>query len=596
MCPPCLPSFFLCLQSCLPSCGSLCPSCLPSFAFVSLLFPFDSLLVSVLGHCVRLVSLLFPFDSLFVSLLVGHCVRLVSIHSFFVSGLFLPSCGSLCPSCLPSFAFVSLLLPFDSLLVCVLVDHCVRLVSLLLSLFPFLSPFLLVIVSVLSPFCLRSCLPSCWSLCPPCLPSVFFGLGFVPLVVGHCVRLVSLPFRFVSLLVSWLVIVSALSHFCLPLSPVLSPFLLVTVFALSSFLSPCVSGLVSLLVGHCVRIVSLLFPCVSSLVPLLIGHCVHLVSLLPSFLCLPCLLSVSLCLPLFPCCLPSCWSLCLSCLPFFLLFAFLSPFIVSALSPFLSPFVSSFVSLLVGRFVRLVSLLFPSCLLCCLPSCWSLCPPYLPSCLPLSPFLFVIVSLLLPCLPSCWSLCSSCLPSVSFCLPSCWSLCPPCLSLCFLFSPFLSSFLLVTVHLASLLVDVSKSGLGNALLSNLFWVYGGVIFFTVRWGSSCVRQVGVHDLLVRHFRRVRCETNKFYAILCDGGGLEDDGVMPKITLHAGHDFVLSKTSDSQLITNHLSCADERNQSPTARAPGWSWSWLFQFTRKTALSTNSRCQPTRKHNE
>ena len=31
-----LPSFFLCLRSCLPSCGSLCPSCLPS---VSLCLP-----------------------------------------------------------------------------------------------------------------------------------------------------------------------------------------------------------------------------------------------------------------------------------------------------------------------------------------------------------------------------------------------------------------------------------------------------------------------------------------------------------------------------------------------------------------------------
>ena len=88
-------------------------------------------------------------------------------------------------------------------------------------------------------FRLPSC-TSCWSLCPSS-----------PLLVRHCVRLVSL----------------------------LLPF-------------------VSLLVGHCVRLVSLLlFPFVS----LLVGHCVSLVSL-----------SVSFCLPS---CLPSCWSLCPPCLP-----------------------------------------------------------------------------------------------------------------------------------------------------------------------------------------------------------------------------------------------------------------------------------------
>ena len=128
----------------------------------------------------------------------------------------------------------------------------------------------------------------------------------------------------------------------------------------------------------------------------------------------------------FPSCLPSCWSLC-------------PP---SFLSPFLPPFVSGRVPLLVGHRVRLVSLLFPfvSLLVClpsvsfCLPSCWSLCP----SCLPLSPVLFpflvVIVSalspfsfLLSPFLAPFLSLCPSCLPSVSFCLPSCWALCPSCL-------------------------------------------------------------------------------------------------------------------------------------------------------------------------
>ena len=57
-----------------------------------------------------------------------------------------------------------------------LVGHCVRLVSLL-------SP---------SPSCLPSCLTPFWSLCPPCLPLVSllfsFVSGFVSLLVGHCVR------------------------------------------------------------------------------------------------------------------------------------------------------------------------------------------------------------------------------------------------------------------------------------------------------------------------------------------------------------------------------------------------------------------------
>ena len=101
------------------------------------------------------------------------------------------------------------------------------------------------------PCCRTACPPSvwlvslglrsCWSLCPP------FVSGLVSLLVGHCVRLVSLLFPFISLLVS-------------------------------------------LLVDHCVRLVSLVFPFVSLLVslvvPLLVGHCVRLVFLL-SFTCPP---------------------------------------------------------------------------------------------------------------------------------------------------------------------------------------------------------------------------------------------------------------------------------------------------------------------
>ena len=99
-----LSPFLLGLRSCLPSCGSLCPSCLPSFAFVSLLFPFVSLLVFLLvDHCVCLVSLLLSF----VSLLVGHCVCLVFLVSLFFRSC-LPSCGSLCPPYLPSVSFCRL--------------------------------------------------------------------------------------------------------------------------------------------------------------------------------------------------------------------------------------------------------------------------------------------------------------------------------------------------------------------------------------------------------------------------------------------------------------------------------------------------------
>ena len=117
------PFCLLCLLSCLPSCWSLCPSCLPSFTFVSLLFPFVSLLVSLLlvDHCVRLVSLLLSFASLFVSLLVGHCVRFVPSVS-----LCLRSCLPSCPPCLPSISF-----------------------------------------------CFPSCFPFCWSLCRSCFPFCF---------------------------------------------------------------------------------------------------------------------------------------------------------------------------------------------------------------------------------------------------------------------------------------------------------------------------------------------------------------------------------------------------------------------------------------
>ena len=177
----------------------------------------------------------------------------------------------------------------------------------------------------------------------------------------------------------------------------------------------------------------------------------------------------------------------------------------------------------------------PSLSLCvrsCLPSCWSQCPSYLlvsslvlpSSCsvLPLSPFLLVIAlssfSLLASLFVGHWSPVLSpfllVTVSVSFCLPSCLPLSPvlsPFLfvivsvlsPLFFLVSPFLIPFLLIIVSvlfpfclpsclrslLVFFLVDVSKSWLGNvSLLSQLFGVYGGVIFcrFTDSWAQDIV--------------------------------------------------------------------------------------------------------------
>ena len=167
---------------------------LPSTIIVSVLSPFYYLLscllfVSLLLVIVSASSLLPPFVSSLVSLLVGHCVRLVPLLIPFVSLLVSLFCWSLRPS-----AFLS---PF----LWVIASAC-------LPLPPLLSPSLLVIAS---------------SLCPPCLP-LFAVLS--PFLLG---------------------IVSVLSpfYFLLPpfLSPLLSPFLLVCVrlvFLLSFFclLSP----------------------------------------------------------------------------------------------------------------------------------------------------------------------------------------------------------------------------------------------------------------------------------------------------------------------------------------------------------------------
>ena len=237
--------------------------CLVSFCLLlplsPVLSPFLlSILVSVLSF-----SLLFPFLSPFLLVIVSVLVFVLVFLSSCLPSCWpscLPSCWSLRPclnsvplclrSCLPSWwslcpssfpgspaLLASALFPlamqrfnsFVSKVISSLFSPNSSQCSLRVSALPRDS------VSDFRPACHP--FPSCWSLRPPCLPSVSFCLPC------HCVRLVSLLFAFVSLLVSFLA-----GHCvrCLPLSRVLPPFLLVTV----SLLFPFVYLLVSLLVGH----------------------------------------------------------------------------------------------------------------------------------------------------------------------------------------------------------------------------------------------------------------------------------------------------------------------------------------------------------
>ena len=183
LCPPDLPSVSFCLPSCFPSCWSLCPPSLPSF-FLCLW----SCLPSVI-FC--LISFLSPSC---------HCVRFVPSISLCLRS-YLPSCGSLRPPCLPScfpfcwslrpfaflspfiasaylpfaYGFVSLLLPFVSLLISLvvplLVGHFVRLIFLLC----FLSPPLACNPSHLSP----SCSALQYYICLPALGCVSFTILYI---------------------------------------------------------------------------------------------------------------------------------------------------------------------------------------------------------------------------------------------------------------------------------------------------------------------------------------------------------------------------------------------------------------------------------
>ena len=201
LCPSCLSSVSFCFPSCLPSCWSLCPFLFSFLSFSLLVSLLVGLLVSLLdGHCVRLVSILCPF----VSGLVPPFVVTVSV--------FMSRFGA-CTAGVPGHAaFQFICLQSDFFTFSPNSSQCLSRGSALLR-------------DSVSDF-RRAChpFPSCWSLCPPCLPSVSFCLPY------HCVRLVSLLFAFVSLLVSFLV-----GHCVRRL----------------------VSGIVSLLVGHCVCLVSL---------------------------------------------------------------------------------------------------------------------------------------------------------------------------------------------------------------------------------------------------------------------------------------------------------------------------------------------------
>ena len=129
----------------------------------------------------------------------------------------------------------------------------------------------------------------------------FFVSGLVSLLVGHCVRLVSLLSPFVSSLVSFLLgTVSVLSPLCFLLSPflspLLSPFLLVIVSALSSFFPlhvSCASSLpLSLATLH------ICLPAALPCNPLHLSPCVYI--------CLPALdCCVRLCLAILYICLPA---------------------------------------------------------------------------------------------------------------------------------------------------------------------------------------------------------------------------------------------------------------------------------------------------
>ena len=143
------------------------PGSVPAL-LASALFPFPALLFTCLpGDLVRLVSLLFPF----VSLLVGHCVRLVSL-------------------------FVSLVVP-------ILVGHCVRLVFLFsftcASSLPLSLATLHIVSQLLCPAILYICHPALGSglhvTCNPLhvSPCVYICLPALDCCGRLCLAILCLP-------------------------------------------------------------------------------------------------------------------------------------------------------------------------------------------------------------------------------------------------------------------------------------------------------------------------------------------------------------------------------------------------------------------
>ena len=216
---------------------------------------------------------------------------------------------------------------------------------------------------------------------PHCVRLISLLFPFVSLLVGHCVRLLSLHSFFVSGLVS-LLLSFVLFPFCLPL----------VIASASSLLSPFVSGLISLLVGHCVRLVSLL-------VSLFVSHCVRLPSYLPSLRphisLLPTVLS------------PFCF--------------LLSPF----LSPLLSPFLLVILSALSSFFVSSLPLSLATlhiCLPAALPCNITFVSQFWAACR-LQSFTLSFNSLCLPALDCCVRLCLAILYICFAALGCCVRLC-----------------------------------------------------------------------------------------------------------------------------------------------------------------------------
>ena len=198
-CPPFSPGHVAFEFICLPGLSLLVPALFRGHvAFLFICLPGLSLLVSALFRWRRNISIHSP-----ISVLLGV------LNSFLKRGR--PFCHCWCP-------------PFSA-------GHAA---------FHFICIGFFTFVSQVRRALLVSTLIRWRSPCPPCPPSVTFVSLLVSLLVGHCVRLVAivwflppLCFLFSPFLSPFLLaIVSVLSPFCFLLSPFLSPFLLMSVWGL----------------------------------------------------------------------------------------------------------------------------------------------------------------------------------------------------------------------------------------------------------------------------------------------------------------------------------------------------------------------------